>query len=236
MAAGANVTFSGIEHDAGEQPWAPFSLAQQEWQVYSIALQRSPGAFEVRGDVLANSPWSLGPVLGYRPDRVIVSTERLDETRGAYPSRSFGGQVGYDLALGSDPRHALGLHVQVTGDPSSSSQGWLFQPGLDYRSPIGSSWSLSGRLFSTYASDYDSGRAFGSAQSSSGLSAADRFSGDAGFKDIGVGLGLDYSLTQNWLIQGQAGYSRLVGDAAAEAEDPRSVNQFFGGVIVNYKF
>ena len=57
-------------------------------------------------------------------------------------------------------------------------------------------------------------------------------------KDIGIGVSLDYNLTNNWIVSGTAAYSLLLGDAADSpiVDDRGSTSQFFLGALVNYKF
>ncbi len=53
---------------------------------------------------------------------------------------------------------------------------------------------------------------------------------------MGVGLGLGYNITDKWAIQTQARYQRVLGAADKEGDKEASPHQFFGGVMIDYKF
>ena len=62
----------------------------------------------------------------------------------------------------------------------------------------------------------------------SGLS---RYEAKSGIKDIGLGLGLDYTPYRNWSVTGGYGYSRLQGDAAdSPIVQQRNQHRLYGGV------
>lgn len=70
--------------------------------------------------------------------------------------------------------------------------------------------------------------------SASGLS---RFSPDAGLKDVGAGIGLNYRLGSRWSIGGDAGYRRLLGNAADSPIVSRrgSADQLQGLLYLSYR-
>jgi hypothetical protein len=123
--------------------------------------------------------------------------------------------------------------VQVATDPLAERSGWLLQPGVGYTTPLTPSWQLNTRLFSTYAPEGSAATALG-ADSPAAL----RFgsSAEPGFQDVGVGLGLGYSITDSWNIQTQARYQRMLGAGETEGARETSAHQFFGGVMIDYKF
>jgi hypothetical protein len=51
-------------------------------------------------------------------------------------------------------------------------------------------------------------------------------------------LGVGYTVTDKWSIETQAGYARGIGNREKTTPDAENENphQFFGGVIVNYRF
>ncbi len=63
-------------------------------------------------------------------------------------------------------------------------------------------------------------------------------SGDNTFQDVGVNLGLNYDVNENWRLGTGAGVSRMIGKPgeAAAINDEASTTQFFGGVVLKYKF
>jgi hypothetical protein len=203
------------------------------------ALPPSPATgqrgVQLRTNVLGGKHLQAGPTIDLRPNEPhpevpVVATHGDDST-----PVELGGFVGYlfrDDATGL-PTGSLGLDLQVATDPKASAGGWLVQPGVDYSTVLAPSWQFSTRLFSTYSPD-------GSGTSGLGLdrptSLRSGGSSEPGFQDVGVGLGLGYSITDNWNIRTQARYQRMLGAAEPDKQNETSPNQFFGGVMIDYNF
>jgi opacity protein-like surface antigen len=190
---------------------------------------------QVRTNVLTGKNLQAGPAIDYHPNASHPETPALAVRRDQTAPVELGGFVGYlfhDEATGS-PTSSIALDLQVATDPLAQAGGWLVQPGLGYTTPLAPSWQLNTRLFSTYAPD-------GSGTTPLGLDypAALRngSSSDAGFQDVGVGLGLGYSISDSWNIQTQARYQRMLGATEANRAKEVSPHQFFGGVMIDYKF
>ena len=68
----------------------------------------------------------------------------------------------------------------------------------------------------------------------SGLS---RYAPDAGLKDAGAGIGVNYRLDDRWSIGGDAGYRRLLGDAADSpiVSKRGSADQLHGLLYLSYR-
>lgn len=64
-----------------------------------------------------------------------------------------------------------------------------------------------------------------------------RYSPDAGLKDAGAGIGLNYRLDARWSIGGDAGYRRLLSDAADSPIVSKlgSANQVHGLLYLSYR-
>jgi outer membrane protein len=79
---------------------------------------------------------------------------------------------------------------------------------------------------------------FGVDAGDSARSGLSQYNADSGIKDIGLDLGANWSITQNWSLRGVAEYSLLVGDANDDSPvtDEGSEHQFFGGVLVVFNF
>jgi MipA family protein len=69
----------------------------------------------------------------------------------------------------------------------------------------------------------------------SGLSQKDA---DAGFKDVGVTLGVNWQFTKHWFTGLSGTYERMIGDAGSSpvTRDAGDKNQGSGGIYVGYKF
>jgi hypothetical protein len=141
-----------------------------------------------------------------------------------------GGFAGYRFGEDRNPAAGYGINVQVASDPLAATDNVRLQPGLDYRTFLSPSWQLSSRLFSTYSLDTPAGVTGGRAGLTSGEDAS-------GFRDIGLSFGLGYAPSESWTVQTQAAYARQLRALDAESLDGEpGTYQFFGGVIVNYKF
>jgi len=190
---------------------------------------------QVRTNVLTGKNLQAGPAIDYHPNASHPETPALAARRDQTAPVELGGFVGYlfhDEATGS-PSSSVALDLQVATDPLAQAGGWLVQPGLGYTTPLAPSWHLNTRLFSTYAPDGSGmtplGRDYSAALHSGNGS-------DTGFQDVGVGLGLGYSITDSWNIQTQARYQRMLGATEVDSAKEVSPHQFFGGVMIDYKF
>jgi MltA-interacting protein MipA len=190
---------------------------------------------QVRTNLLSAGSLQAGSTVDYWPNAAHPETPAIASRRDQSAPVQLGGFVGYlfhDQGTGAAPS-TLGLDVQVATDPLADRSGWLLQPGVGYTTPLTPSWQLNTRLFSTYAPEGSAGSALGADSP-----VAMRFgnSADSGFQDVGVGLGLGYSITDSWNIQTQARYQRMLGAGETESARETSPHQFFGGVMIDYKF
>jgi hypothetical protein len=211
----------------------PVSVNRDEDLLPSLATGQR--GVQVRTNVLTGKNLQAGPAIDYHPNASHPEIPTLGARRDQTAPVELGGFVGYlfhDEATGS-PSSSLALDLQIATDPLAQAGGWLVQPGVGYTTPLAPSWHLNTRLFSTYAPE-------GSGTTPLGLdypAALHTGSGaDAGFQDVGIGLGLGYSITDSWNIQTQARYQRMLGAAEADRAKEVSPHQFFGGVMIDYKF
>jgi hypothetical protein len=190
---------------------------------------------QMRTNFLDSHKLQAGPTFDYRPDTTHPAEPLVASRRNENKPVELGGFVGYlfhDEVTGQ-PAGTVGMDLQFATDPKGSSGGWLVQPGLDYSTALSPSWQFNTRLFSTYAPDSSNVSGLGLDRSAALRSGG---SGEPGFQDVGVGLGLGYSITDNWNIQTQARYQRMLGAGEADSPNDASPHQFFGGVMVDYKF
>lgn len=187
---------------------------------------------QVRSNLLDGKSLQAGPTFDYRPSTTNPEVPLVASRRDDFDPVEVGGFVGYlfhDQASGL-PTSSLGFDLQVATDSKGTQSGWLVQPGVDYTTALAPSLQFNTRLFSTYSPD-------GSNVSALGLDRPTSLRpGEPGFQDVGVGLGLGYSITDSWNIQTQARYQRMLGAGETASQSETSPNQFFGGVMVDYKF
>jgi MipA family protein len=86
-------------------------------------------------------------------------------------------------------------------------------------------------------SDTYAGSFFGVTPAASAASGLAAFDTGSGLKDVGLTLIGNYEVTETWSVTGIAGYTRLLGDAAASpiVSERGSPNQLFGGLGISYK-
>lgn len=187
---------------------------------------------QFRSNLIDSKSLQAGPTFDYRPNTVNPEVPLVASRRDDFDPVEVGGFVGYlfhDQASGL-PTSSLGFDLQVATDSKGTQSGWLVQPGVDYSTALAPSLQFNTRLFSTYSPD-------GSNVSALGLDRPSSLRpGEPGFQDVGVGLGLGYSITDSWNIQTQARYQRMLGAGETASQSETSPNQFFGGVMVDYKF
>ena len=187
---------------------------------------------QLRSNLLEGKTLQAGPTFDYRPNAPHPELPLIATHGDNFNPVEVGGFVGYlfhDDASGL-PTGSLGFNLQVATDSKGSTSGWLLQPGVDYSTALAPSWQLSTRLFSTYSPEGSNVSALGVERSSSLRPS------EPGFQDVGVGLGLGYSITDSWNIQTQARYQRMLGAGEPDSQSESSPNQFFGGVMIDYKF
>lgn len=211
----------------------PLSVGRDEDLLPSLATGQR--GVQVRTNMLTGKNLQAGPAIDYHPNAPHPETPALAARRDQSAPVELGGFVGYlfhDEATGS-PSSSVALDLQVATDPLAQTGGWLVQPGLGYTTPLAPSWHLNTRLFSTYAPESSGitplGREYSAALHNGNGS-------ETGFQDVGVGLGLGYSITDSWNIQTQARYQRMLGSAEVDSAKEASPHQFFGGVMIDYKF
>jgi hypothetical protein len=199
------------------------------------SLATGQRGIQVRTNIMTGKNLQAGPAIDYHPNAPHPETPALAARRDQTAPVELGGFVGYlfhDQTTGS-PSSSVALDLQVATDPLAQTGGWLVQPGLGYTTPLTPSWYLNTRLFSTYAPEGTGtiplGRDYSALLHSGGGS-------DSGFQDVGVGLGLGYSITDSWNIQTQARYQRMLGTTETDNAKEVSPHQFFGGVMIDYKF
>jgi Outer membrane protein V len=204
-AAPGTVNLEGFSH-----PIAPGALGPMPVQSTAVTVGGvNVGALSEFGTSAAAR--FTEPVAGNRNDPAVV-----------------GGFASYRVASEHDPRAGYGVSLRVGSDPSSNTDVWRVQPGVDYTTPLSPSWQLNSRLFSTYNLEGTS------ASSRSGFAGGE----ERGFRDVGLGFGVGYAPSERWTVQTQATYAvPLRGqDKSRSSDEGDTSNEFFGGVILNYKF
>lgn len=239
----AVLTFLAAAAGGGGQAWAePSSGAHTDTVTLGVPGQpAAQGTVNLQGFTQPIAPAALGPTpvqssgvslgginVGALSEFGSAHSNHYDPaTAGRSDSSVVGGYAGYRIASEHDPRSGYGVSLRFGSDPASSSETWRVQPGFDYTTALSASWQFSSRLFSTYNLD---GVSTGRSSFAGGE--------ERGFRDVGLGFGLGYAPSERWTVQTQATYSLPLRsqDKTRSAEEGESSSDFFGGVILNYKF
>lgn len=178
-----------------------------------------------------------GLALGYHPSRDgDLDSGRISGIDDLSKAWDYGGMLEYGYSDPDDPRNSAGINLRVAPGDGGLGGGWLLQPGASYSRPMFENWQFNARVYSTIAAPNPSGNALqADRQAPSGLG---WMSGDSTYQDVGVNLGLAYDVNENWRLGTGAGVSRTIGKPgeATNLDDEPSATQFFGGVVLKYKF
>ena len=195
-------------------------------------------ALQLRGNVVPGGRFQAGPLANFRVERDDVDNDRVDDLDDVDNALELGGFIGYVHQYSGPQGATVGANFQFAADVTSAHEGWLFQPGIDFGMPLGKSFRINTRGFSTFATEDYMSTYFGIDAKNAGVSGLDQFDADAGFKDVGLTLGLTYLITESWSLGLNGAYTRLLSDAedSPVTDDEGSADQFFGGVSVGFNF
>jgi outer membrane scaffolding protein for murein synthesis (MipA/OmpV family) len=128
--------------------------------------------------------------------------------------------------------------LELLSDMGDAHDGWYSKLKGGYNWVLNESWALSIGASATYADDDYMQTYFGVSARDSDRSNLDRYSAEAGIKDVGINLGANWVITQNWSARGIASYTQLLGDASNDSPvvDEGSEGQFFGAAMAVYRF
>lgn len=173
----------------------------------------------------------IGPLLRYQMGRDEGDNDAL---RGLGDIDA-GAEVGAFITYRAGP-WSTGL--TVFRDVSDAHNGLTARAAAGYMHTFSPKLRLRSEVAATWADDNYTETFFGITAAQSARSGLRQYTAEGGFKDVGLTLDLDYSLTQNWGITGRLGFKRLLGDAADSplVEDKGSANQFSTGLILSYRF
>lgn len=186
------------------------------------------GIDDVRVTAIRLGGLDIGPLGGYSFGR----DEDLAARLGGLGDVDGGATVGAFAAYRLDPFIVdLAYHTQVTGDDT----GYTLRFGIGAEHDLSQRLALSAYLGGSYASEDYMDAYFSVTPAQAAASGLGIYDADAGFKDIGIDIGLDYQLTDRVTVRTKAGYARLLQDAAA-SPITSSKDQFSGGLGVTYTF
>jgi outer membrane protein len=186
--------------------------------------------FNLRANLIPEKTWSLGPVYNYRPERDSVDNNRVDRMRDVSDAHELGAFGGFTI-------DNWFVSLEFLTDLGQAHDGWYSELKGGYNWII-SSWTLSIGASTTYADKDYMQTYFGVTAADAARSGLKQYKADAGIKDVGIDLGLNWMITQNWSAKGLASYTQLVGDAddSSPVVGEGSQSQFFGAALVVFTF
>ena len=185
----------------------------------------------LRANLIPSDFWRLGPVYNYRPERDDVDNNKVDRMKDISDANELGLFGGFEW----QNWYVFLEYLADTGNAYDGSYGSL-KGGYNWM--INPEWVLTVGGFATYADDDYMQTYFGVSAADAARSGLNRYEADAGIKDVGIDLGLNWMITQNWSAKGIGSYTQLVGDAddGSPVVDEGSEGQFFGAALIVYTF
>ena len=185
----------------------------------------------LRANLIPDKMWRLGPVYNYRGERDDVDNSAVDDMKKVSDANELGIFGGFEI-------NNWFATLSFMSDVGDAHDGWYSELKGGYNWIINPSWALSIGASMTYADDDYMQTYFGVSRQDAARSGLDRYNADSGIKDVGLDLGVNWMINQNWSTKGIASYTQLVGDADNDSPvvDEGDEGQFFGAVLVVYKF
>ncbi|BBK43992.1 MltA-interacting MipA family protein [Allostella vacuolata] len=173
----------------------------------------------------------VGPLLRYQLGRYDDDSDDLRGMGDIDGSVELGGFITYGLGPWS-------AGVAAFRDVSGSHEGLTAKLSAGNRLSLGPRLLLRSEISTTWADDNYTETFFGVTRTQSARSGLRQYRPDGGFKDAGITLDLDYSLSERWGITGRVAYKRMLGDAADSplVKDRGSADQFSTGFFISYRF
>jgi MipA family protein len=204
----------------------PFPFASIVYDDFIFVEGTSLGA-----NLLNYEGLKAGPIVRYSGGRDEDDNNALDGLGDVDDSIEVGGFVGYELGIWS-------AAMTVTQDVAGGHEGMLAEMSTGVAVPLSDSVRASIEGSATWADSNYMETFFGVSGSQAVKSGYARYEADAGFKDVGITLGLDYMVTEAIGVSGRVQYKKLLGDAADSpiVKDEGSDDQFFTGMFLTYKW
>ena len=199
-----------------------------------IALERGTDAARsgrLALNVVSYSNWEMGPTLGVRYLRDDVHNRQVDKMDDIDWATEAGGFVSYQ----SGPLFAS---LRLSFDISDTYGGYIGNLSGGFKQEITSRLGIIYSTSISYVDDDYMDKYFGVDGSDSARSGLPFYEADAGIKDFGIGISVDYSFTPVWGLISWFNYYRMTGDAKnspiVDSEGNR--NQFKAGLVLTYSF
>jgi MipA family protein len=172
-----------------------------------------------------------GPTISYGAGRSHKDNKALAKMGDIKSGADLGGFLGYSLGpivVGTTFTQELGKKRKGMFGDVSVGYNQVFTDQI--MGSIGASATWADK---DYMQDY-----FGVSAGQALATGYSLYKPKAGFKSVGLNLGLNYRLTEHFTIGASGGYSYLLDNAADSplVRDQGSRNQFNGGLVLTYSF
>lgn len=170
-----------------------------------------PTGTGARLNLLDSKKWAIGPSANFLFGRdddigsdVVAALGDVDD------AIEFGGFVSRTIPTGQHGN--VVIDSELLADVSGTYEGYKLQLGLGYGTQVSDRFSLAVRGSVTFADDDYAETYFSVSPMGSDASGLPMFDAEGGLKDFGVGLTIDYRLTEKWSVGAVAYVSFLVDD------------------------
>ncbi len=172
---------------------------------------------------------SLGPLVRYRGGRDEDDSDALTGMGDIDGSLEIGGFIEATVGPWSS---------EISIAQGGVSDGLLITLGTKYTVPVSDRLTVSAGLSASWADTDYTQTYFGVSSLQASRSGLAPFDSGGGIKDVGFQIGASYALWGNWALDGQAGYQRLMGDAADSplVDQEGSADQFLALLGLTYRF
>lgn len=180
-----------------------------------------------------------GPVVNLRIGRDGVDNPQVNNLPEINPALEMGGYVQVNSPPILKRKDSAFIRASVLQDVTGVHEGLIASGSIGYSLAVTDKLRMGVNVGTTLASDNFMNTFYSVSQQDSARSGGlNTFNADGGFRDVSTRLFANYQSTKRWGIQANAGYSRLVGDAADSTitQGPGTPNRFFGGLGLNYSF
>ena len=186
---------------------------------------------KAKANLIPSDFWRLGPIYNYRSRRSDVENNAVDAMNSVSDANELGAFAGIDY-------NNWYVSLEFLTDVGNAHEGWYSKLSGGYNWVISNTWSLLIGAFTTYADEDYMETYFGVDANNVGASGLPFYDPDGGMKEVGLDLGLGYTITNNWSARAVGKYTLLIGDADDDSPvvNAGDESQFFSALLVVYSF
>jgi len=213
---------------------SPLAFANVKWQGLELQLRGT----RARVDLLAESPFQIGPAVGMRANRynndATGAVARLADIKTGI---EVGGYVGYRFGGDEHGRGEIGFDLTVLKDVNDAHNGIVAIGQVSYAAVRKSRFFMDVDAQTTFGSRKYMQTYFGITPEQSAVSGLAAYRPGAGLRDVGTGITAGYQFNSRWGLISRIGGSYYVGDVKdSPIVRAGSKVQIVGGLGVAFRF